>query len=307
MTTKLEQSRLIFVGGAPRSGTTLVQRILGAHSQVYAGPEFDLVPQIMELRNQFLQKIEAGRISTYLDAQATNDVFERFILAIFQKKASKTNKSYLSEKTPSNIEVFPELQDCLPNAKYIFVVRDPRAIVASLLEVGRKMRADSIDAPAYLRRTRYAVEFVNMMWEKGRQALLKDHVLLLHYEDIISDTESTVRKLSAFVGIPFEEAMLQIQSSKWDAPEFKAGEAYWYTKEQLEMAISKQSTEKWKENLSAYDLYLIDHKLKRIPEITGRYSFEVSSSLPWGAVDLFERILIQLRRHAGRMVRLVMS
>jgi hypothetical protein len=72
MTIEPKKYRHIFVGGAPRSGTTLVQRILGAHSLVYAGPEFDLVPEIIRLRNQFIQKIIAGRISAYMDENYVN-------------------------------------------------------------------------------------------------------------------------------------------------------------------------------------------------------------------------------------------
>lgn len=306
MNSKLTQDKLIFIGGAPRSGTTLVQRILGAHSQVYAGPEFDLLPQIMELRNQFLQKVATGRISTYLDAQETNVIFEEFILSMFQKKANETNKSYVSEKSPPNIEVFSELLDCMPQAKYIFVVRDPRAVVASLLEVGKKMRADSAPAPLHLTKTRHAVGLVNAMWEKGNKALLRgDNVLVVHYEDIISEPESIIRNLTSFLGVPFEESMLRIQDSKWDASEFNAGEAYWYSKEQLNMAIDTQSVEKWKASLSAYDLYLIDHTLKRIPGITDCYSIEVSDSLIWGVTNFSEKLLSRLRVLVVNMARLV--
>jgi hypothetical protein len=306
MSSKLTQDKLFFVGGAPRSGTTLVQRILGAHSEVYAGPEFGLVSQIMELRTQFLQRIITGRISTYLDMQDTNEIFEQFILSMFQKKADETKKPYLSEKTPPNIEVFSELQDCMPQAKYIFVVRDPRAVVASLLEVGQKMQADSTPAPLHLRKTRHAVGLVNAMWEKGNKALLRgDNVLLVHYEDIISAPESAIKRLTDFLGISFEESMLRIQDSKSDTSEFKAGEAYWYSKEQLNMAIDSQSVEKWKASLSAYDLYLIDRVLKRIPGITDRYSIEVSGSLLWGAANFAEKLLVRLKMLIAKVARLV--
>lgn len=296
MSSKLTQDKLIFIGGAPRSGTTLIQRILGAHSQVYAGPEFDLIPNIMELRNQFLQKVASGRISTYLDVQETNVIFEGFILSMFQKKANETEKSYISEKSPPNIEVFSELLDCLPQAKYIFVVRDPRAVVASLLEVGKKMQADAAPVPLCLMKTRHAVGLVNTMWEKGNKALLRsDNVLLLHYEDLIREPELTIRKLTSFISVSFEESMLRIQDSKWDAAELSREEAYWYSKDQLKMEINKRSVEKWKTSLSSYDLYLIDRLLSRIPKITDHYSIKVPSTVLWWCLNSIEKFLIGLR------------
>ncbi len=305
MSSKLTQEKLIFIGGAPRSGTTLIQRILGAHSQVYAGPEFDLIPNIMELRNHFLQKVAIGRISTYLDARETNVIFEEFILSIFQKKATETEKSYISEKSPPNIEVFSELLDCMPQAKYIFVVRDPRAIVASLLEVGKKMQADAAPVPLYLMTTRHAVGLVNAMWEKGNKALLRgDNVLLVRYEEIISEPEAAMRNLASFLVIPFEESMLRIQENKWDT-ELSSEEAYWYSKEQLNMAIDTLSIEKWKSSLSAYDLYLIDRILKRIPGITEHYSIEVSDSILWWTINSCEKLLIRLRMLMGNVGKLI--
>jgi hypothetical protein len=53
-----ELGRLVFVGGSPRSGTTLVQRVLNHHPKVYGGPEFDFIPSIAELYQKFLRGLE---------------------------------------------------------------------------------------------------------------------------------------------------------------------------------------------------------------------------------------------------------
>lgn len=288
MTDESRQHSLIFVGGAPRSGTTLVQRILGAHSLVYAGPEFDLVPEIMRLRSQFLQNIKLGRISAYLDKHDVDSVFEKFLVSVFQKKINETGKSYISEKTPSNLEAFPDLQECMPNSHYIFVMRDPRSIVASMLEVGRRYLADMKVPPTYTRSTRRAVEYINSLWEKGDQARLKaGNVLVVYYEDLVSDPGRTIKAITDFIGIQFEEGQLAIQDSKWDMPEFKVGEAYWYSKAQLNTPITNDSTEKWPAQLKAYDLYLIDKLLLRRSGLTDRYHLEVSSKFWWPMCDFF--------------------
>ncbi|MGZ8096304.1 MAG: sulfotransferase family protein [Methylosarcina sp.] len=282
MTDKFNSYGLIFVGGAPRSGTTLVQRILDAHSLVYGGPEFDLVPEIMRLRSRFLQGIELGRISAYLDRNDVDTVFEKFLASLFQKKINVTGKRFLSEKTPANLGAFSDLQQCLPNSRYIFVMRDPRSIVASMLEVGRRYLADRKIPPAYTRSSRRAVEYINSLWENGNQARLKgDNVFVVYYEDLVHNPRAVIEALADFIGIPFEEGQLAIQNSSWDMPEFKSGEAYWYTKDQLSTPIKKEATEKWSTVLTGYDLYLIDKLLLRRPGLTDRYQLEVSSKFWW--------------------------
>ncbi|MGB0109821.1 MAG: sulfotransferase, partial [Terriglobales bacterium] len=63
-------SRLIFVGGSPRSGTTLVQRVLDCHPEIYGGPEFDFVPPIVDLFQEMRRSIRSGRIDAILDEKA---------------------------------------------------------------------------------------------------------------------------------------------------------------------------------------------------------------------------------------------
>jgi len=53
-----ELGRLVFVGGSPRSGTTLVQRVLNHYPKEYGGPEFDFIPSIAELYQKFLRGLE---------------------------------------------------------------------------------------------------------------------------------------------------------------------------------------------------------------------------------------------------------
>jgi hypothetical protein len=192
--------------------------------------------------------------------------------------------------------VFPELLECLPNARYIFVVRNPRSIVASMLEVGRKYRKDLKMPLAFTRTTRSAVECINSLWENGNAALLKsNNVLVVYYEDIVSNPRKAIGAMTDFLELPFEDGLLNIQDSNWEMPEFKSDEKYWYTKDQLKGEIRKDATEKWSRILSGYDLYLIDKRMKRIPGLTDRYPLKVDGSLQWALKDFFGNNLARIR------------
>jgi hypothetical protein len=85
---------IVFVGGAPRSGTTLMQRILGSHDDVFAGPEFDFIPiQILGLRKRMLRSIKSGRIDAIVDEDTLDQAIHNFLFTIFEQRLKETGKS----------------------------------------------------------------------------------------------------------------------------------------------------------------------------------------------------------------------
>lgn len=93
-----EKVGLLFVGGAPRSGTTLVQRVLNSHPEIYGGPEFDFISDLMDLHYRMQNSVGIGRISEYFDSNQLNTHFEHFIKGIFEDKAMSEGVSVISEK-----------------------------------------------------------------------------------------------------------------------------------------------------------------------------------------------------------------
>ena len=141
------------------------------------------------------------------------------------------------------------------------------------------------------------MEFINLLWKKGNEALLKSkNIQVVFYEDIIGNPRKTIKTITNFLGIPFEEGLLNIQDSDWEMPAFKSDEGYWYTKEQLKGVIRKDAVEKWLTVLTAYDLFLIDRHLMRIPALTDRYRLEVTGSLRLIMQDYIGTCWAQLRK-----------
>ena len=131
--------KFVFIGGVPRSGTTMLQKILGNHPQISAGPEFDNIPVIMDLFKKMKSGIKSGRQEVYYNQEFLKQNFNLFIESLFKNRI--TNETvYISEKTPSNALVFKELLDINTNNKLVFIVRDPRGIAASMKEVCQKAK-----------------------------------------------------------------------------------------------------------------------------------------------------------------------
>lgn len=277
-------SRLIFIGGAPRSGTTLVQRILASHSSVYGGPEFDLVPEIVKLRDAFHYSVGIGRISKYLAHDEVDDLFARFIESTFSYKLAKVpGKTCISEKTPSNVLVFSELAQMFPDAHLVFVLRDPRAVVASMLQVGERYRSEGKKGPDFTRDVQSAVAYINECWAAG-SAAVQNHpnVHVVYYEDVVVSPEATIKVLMEKLGMPFEPGMIEMK--EYEASESKGDEKHWYSKEKLQAPITADSLDSWRHQINAYQNYLVCRGIAGIPEIK-RYDMTAENRLQYRLAD----------------------
>ena len=256
MKDRFKGKGLIFIGGAPRSGTTLVQRIINAHNEVYGGPEFDLIPAIIRLKKSFDCKIQSGRINAFLDKQDADKIFSEFIKNLLFVKKEKEHVKYLSEKTPSNILIFNELMDLLPEAKYIVVVRDPRAVVSSMLEVGKKNGRKNLD---FTQNVFASVQYINKCWDSGSKALEKPKTILVQYENIISSQNNEIQRIYSQLGLSEQE--IKLSDSKFEYAEDKQSWNKWYTETLLKSDIHSVSLRKWKQFLKPYQINYIENSV----------------------------------------------
>ncbi len=202
--------RFIFVGGAARSGTTLVQNILDSHPDIAGGPEFLHLVRILELRNALRETARCGWTADYASAETVDREIVRLIEDLLLPLADRQRCRMLSEKTPGNTFVFAELMEVFPEARFIHVVRDPRATVASMLRVGRRAREKGLRAQPFTRSVRHAAGHIQRSLRAGFRAgnLAPDRLLEVRYEPLVRDPAREVGRICAFLEIPCAPQML---------------------------------------------------------------------------------------------------
>lgn len=203
-------ANLIIVGGAPRSGTSITQAILDCHPAIFGGPEFDCLPVIADARNQTLDALRAGRIADFTNEDQINASFGQLIENLLHPVMLSNGASFLSEKTPGNVLIFDELMEMLPNAKFIEVIRDPRAVVHSMMQVAERFRANGLQPPAAVASLEAATETVSQCIHKGYCAHSRwpDRVFRLKYENLVLDPERMTKALFAFLDLPWAEEVM---------------------------------------------------------------------------------------------------
>ncbi len=120
------------------------------------------------------------------------------VRALYRLYAEKFSKSRWGDKTPHYVRRMPVIQGLLPEAYFIHIIRDGRDVAMSVKDLW--FGADSVEDAA--RRWRGSVE------KARRHSRKLPHYLEVRYEDLVTDAESTLRKITDFVDLPWNQSML---------------------------------------------------------------------------------------------------
>ena len=198
----------IFIGGVPRSGTTLLRVMLDSHSRIHCGTEMRVLPALADLW-RVASLTAQPLLSAYYQVDETRlaAIYADLIRGFLAPAWRKSGKPRPAEKTPWNLRVFAGLGRLFPQAKFIHIVRDGRDVVASRLQCDTRTGMPMDPALAAQR----ALEWVEGM-EIARH-LRADHCLAgryfeLRYEQLVAEPQCELERLCVFLDECFEPAML---------------------------------------------------------------------------------------------------
>uniref|UniRef100_A0A8C5LWX4 Protein-tyrosine sulfotransferase n=1 Tax=Leptobrachium leishanense TaxID=445787 RepID=A0A8C5LWX4_9ANUR len=196
---------LIFIGGVPRSGTTLMRAMLDAHPDVRCGEETRIIPRILAMRQAWSK---SGSEKMRLDEAGVTDLVmdsavQAFILEIIAKHGEPAK--LLCNKDPFTLKSSVYLSKLFPNSKFLLMIRDGRASVHSMIT--RKITIAGFDLNSYrdcLTKWNKAIEIMYAQClEIGQKKCLP-----VYYEQLVLHPKQTMRAIIEFLGIPWNEAVL---------------------------------------------------------------------------------------------------
>lgn len=253
----------IFVVGAPRSGTTLLQRMLRSHPRISSptGESHFIIPLLtkaaaygdLSKRENIIAVLrEMHRISAdFLETDLHGVRFDIEILAaeihdrgahtmsqvidtLFQINAEGEGKARWLDKTPYYILNIPLLASIYRDAQFVHIIRDGRDAVLSMLERNVDIRVFSVHQGAKLWK-RY-VEAGRMMGA----ILPPERYLEFRFEDMLNDQTGVLRRVCAFLEVEFDEKVIDFQKSRdplTKTPLLKTG-------------IKRDNQEKWRDRMT---------------------------------------------------------
>lgn len=196
---------LIFIGGVPRSGTTLMRAMLDAHPEVRCGQETRVIPRILQLRSHWMksEKESVRLVEAGITKEVLNSAIAQFCLEIIAKHGDPAAR--LCNKDPLTLKMGTYVIELFPQAKFLFMVRDGRATVHSI--ISRKVTITGFDLSNYRQCMTKWNQAIQTMHEQCKE-IGKDRCMMVYYEQLVLHPEEWMRKILGFLEIPWNDSVL---------------------------------------------------------------------------------------------------
>jgi hypothetical protein len=204
------QEKMIFVISPPRSGSTMLQRMLGSHSAIYTHPEPHIVSPLAHLG--FYANVDKAPYDHINAAEAVHEYVEElpdkeedyldacraYLDVLYGRMLDKSGRAMMLDKTPANALVLPFLAKVYPRARYVVLTRHPLAVLSSY--ASSFFEGDYDAAMAF---NDILGRYVPAMARFLRQAEVP--FFHIRYEDLVKEPEARMAEMFAFLGLPNEE------------------------------------------------------------------------------------------------------
>ena len=227
-------SPYVFVVGCPRSGTTLLQRMLDSHPMLTIANDTHFIPRAIKgstqggdpaLTPELVQSVRhyhrfhrLGLADSAVDRAARGpNTYSEFVSALYRELANSKGKPLAGEKTPDYVKQLPLLHRLFPQAKIIHIIRDGRDVALSLLEWAHEKKG-----PGRFKLWKQNPLATSALWwsrmvESGRKHgrhIGPDHYYEVRYEDLVTDSERELRRIADFLDLPYSPGMLAYHEGK---------------------------------------------------------------------------------------------
>lgn len=233
----------IFIVGTPRSGTTLMARILNSHCDIFIPGEthffLDIYSQkkglgslktdearkilwqkLTSLYSRYNEPADQERINHILSNPSIEDElknsltdYELMFTKFMELQMEYEGKQRWGNNAPKDLFYIEEIIDFYPDAKFIACIRDPRDFLKSYKG---KWKATAESEVARIKRLYHPV-VTTMLWKASmvklkntRNKLDQQHLLEVKYESLVTDPSLTLSNICKFLDVEFTADMLDV-------------------------------------------------------------------------------------------------
>jgi tetratricopeptide (TPR) repeat protein len=230
---------LALLAGAARSGTTLIEQILGAHPEIVVGDELTcFVKEIFGPLHKLPSWLTLNSLDG-LEATRRAQFAGRYFKSFLQETGQPPGARLLLDKNPYATAWLPFWLRFFPQSKVIIALRDPRDVVISLYF--RNIPAGDLAMVSHISLERTARDYSECMdvWLRMRELGGFDWIET-RYEDVVGNLESEGRRLMNFLGLPWHQA----QANYYEAARGKFVHSPTY--HEVRQPVYKRAMQRWK-------------------------------------------------------------
>lgn len=203
-----EASSPIFIIGQPRTGTTLIERIITARDDVYSAGELQQFGRAVKntggARTMGMVSSDNIRAAIKVEPRKLGEIYME------TTRSLRSDLPYFVDKLPINYIYAPLIAAALPNAKIIHVTRDPMdACFASYKQLFADAYFYSYDQ---VEMARHHLRYRHLMGHY--REVLGDRMIEVAYEDVVENMEFEARRLINYLGLEWQDASLEFHKQK---------------------------------------------------------------------------------------------
>jgi len=208
--------RLAFLGGHPRSGTTLLEQVLDSHPDIISGEETQVF--VDDVFTPLKASLPGRQHLAVLEAAQT-DVLQQFRARYFHTMelclSNTIGDRLLIDKNPPITLLLPALIRVFPEIRILIALRDPRDVVLSCFMQSYVPATSGNVAYLSLKETTEGYAHMAEEW-KILSASIKNPWLEVRYEDVVADLESVSRRVLDFLGVSWDPSVLRFDEHARD-------------------------------------------------------------------------------------------
>ena len=204
----IEEKKIIFILGMPRSGTSLTEQVITSHSGVFGAGELPQLSRIVKTKLMINEDLSEENIINLVN----NEDFANQLRADYYNylKRFNTSKPFITDKAPLNFRWIGFIKILFPNSKIIHCSRDPKdnclSIFKNFFEGGMDFSHNQKELGTYYN---LYLDLMNF-WNKKFPNAIYD----AEYEKIIEDPENEIKNMIKFCNLDWEEDCLQFYNNK---------------------------------------------------------------------------------------------
>lgn len=207
---KFNSTKMIFICGLPRSGTTLVSQILTSHSKIENVGEISLIRKIIEEFFYENNSLSFDKINyeLNLDTNKLNDLFFNDVNFFLQN----TKYKYVIDKTPTNYIWMGFLKILFPNSYIVYCRRNYKDNYLSLFKNNLLHTQNS----GWACNPEYLLDYIKMtddliaFWKSTNEKMFYE----INYENLIQNSEDEIRNLLNYCKLNWDENCLNFHKNK---------------------------------------------------------------------------------------------
>ena len=266
----------IFVGGSQRTGTSLVRSILSSDSKVTPGlPEIEYLRHLFSAYQAGINQFDSSLQYFFSDRAAFQQFHKSFIIGFLEQALKHyAPAKFLVLKEPHMTRVFPEIFELLGDeARFVVMVRDPRDVIVSMKEVGKKIAQQGkghflTEANLLQLINHYKLFYVRCL--ESTNKAFKQQMVFIKYEQLVTQPEPIIKHLKAFTGLTLDELDLNNPSERSVR---KVGEVDGrvkpWTTELSGKAVQDTSVGQYRDKLTPEQIATIDRECSDVYQVFG--------------------------------------